>query len=1561
VKITQGMCKTNKHFIGKILLVCLVLLINVNKSEAQTPIYTQETFVSQIPFNTASYNRRNCTADWLQYKLSGNHGLPNSFEWINNGTYPTAINQNIVGFSTGAGFVRAINRTVALPAISGAESGDAAILISRSLDFSGHTTFDALRDTIGISMFRDGDGSALQADSVQVYLNTSPQLTGATLLQVACINSNPVGSGITAINRSAFLAPLAFVQSNSWNRFTFGIPNLSDYVSATGGYSAVYLIVAVYSAAGNNIYLDNFNLPQWPTNMVIQSAELTYQENADVGKNTSNNLLANVRIKTRGSLLPLRLDGLTFSTTGSTNFSNDAQNPIAYFTAGTPVFSNTIATGVVAMPTNATVIPNAQGLLNYGWYASGCLAPATPVTMTLNPGTENYAWLACDIKPGPPAISNNRIGVAFQFAIARPAAVCTFYGQSNSSTNLAVTSVPPQTLGNSRIIDQSYAMPGYMQGTAFAGYNNNDYISAVQLTGENGTQIQNYDHDQPCAACTVTALNPLLCNRLACHPPDFTAFKPENKSSFQNRTVQLQLGKGVRNGTAPYNLFVQAGAWPFANNSMAVFIDWNRDGDFDDTYNGPGGVIAETYGTHQLPAGDLNNYPVSSWPLGTQWSIDVPDKTDLVYDNNDVTQLPNNSSSSIFTGNVRMRVREVYGASNVHPFSNNYAFGEIEDYYIQVLDNCPDMSSNVCKWIGTTADWNTATNWCPALPTANDIAYIGPVSTSFFNPVIGDSTQAVCRALHITDGAKLTADAPTGTSSLKIRDDLIIGFNAPSSSNASFNVKSKLEGLITLPGMQSTPPAGIAVPAITPFKQNAHAKLQVAYTKAELIRTFGLKAGDVIDTLFTLSKDVLSPLPPFQTTLQNFRIIAYHVAAPVTYTFPVPAAGTKMAVDENDANVNSWQTIFGPATVTLSSTTGSNGVAPGNVDTFALIPNSFVWDGLSNLVLSFEYKITSGAVPAKQFVLYDENNTDYTTLSLTNDAIGNTITGWNVAGPNTYYNGSSYINNGAAPLPQLIVATQVSRLRPRISFKFRRPYKSFLINIGGDIINNNSYMRSMPHGITPAYNIAGDSGFVAGLSTVVFNNAGRNTVNSPGLNNTNAAYYFGIPGQNLATDVDQEITSDNTAATLFNYLEIDKPTLKVIRQNAAVTNIVGGGADSVFLLNGSFELNRRSFTIFNGDSSSLRFANGYFTAEDNVGANAGTMESIVHWQIGNKAGTHIFPFAKNGNRFNFTYSNGTGDDVGLLSVSTYGTPSNNTTYPYPFLPGSNTLHVGSMTTNSLANATPWTVDRFWLIRRSTTAVLSNQATMQFQYPNTEGTGEMKAQRYGFAGGSYNAWESPFAGQSDFSSGGLVTVNVPGMYAHHQNNIWTIVHINAIQNPLPVNLISFTAKLIEKKVHLNWTVAQEQLIAKYQINRTADFNFYENVKQQIAFGNAFTTSYQAVDPMPLPGTSYYQLAIENNDGTINYSNAIAIYNNLKEFSWLQVNANDASVNIAFQYFTGAKLTCTISDVIGNEIYKQTINAIAGKQDAIIPANLSSGIYHICLFDNAQRIATKFIKP
>jgi hypothetical protein len=89
-------------------------------------------------------------------------------------------------------------------------------------------------------MYRD-NGYNTTGDVVNVYYNTSANLTGATLLGT--------------VNRAIGLAPT--VSSNGWYQNIYSIPN-----TVTG--SAVYFILAATSQWGNNIYIDDVSWTSYP-------------------------------------------------------------------------------------------------------------------------------------------------------------------------------------------------------------------------------------------------------------------------------------------------------------------------------------------------------------------------------------------------------------------------------------------------------------------------------------------------------------------------------------------------------------------------------------------------------------------------------------------------------------------------------------------------------------------------------------------------------------------------------------------------------------------------------------------------------------------------------------------------------------------------------------------------------------------------------------------------------------------------------------------------------------------------------------------------------------------------------------------------------------------------------------------------------------------------------------------------------------------------------------------------------------------------------------------------
>lgn len=1535
--------------LGVLMMVIASLLFSSDNVSAQAATYIQETFAGPTPNlpTLGMVNFKVDTFEWNQDRIVGPSGSPNNFVLVNASTLPIANNVNIAGFPVGANFVKCGN------GVLGNTAGNSAFMATRALDFSGHTVYNALSDTLGFAIWRDNTAGMVNVlDYIEVYISTTRDLSGAMLLKEYTTNQ-------TKIYRSTTQTPLGGINGWNWAKFkidTTGVgANALNFVGPNASSNA-HIIVVAYSAGGNNMYLDNFNMPVWRTNMVVTSAVLFSQSSLDVGKGSTNNEIASIRITTRGSVNPIRLEGASFSANGSNNFTVDVTNSRVWFTGA----QNTLGTSgnALQMPRQTSPsVPLGLGYLEYG--CNNTCTPCQPSTFTLNTGTENYIFLVYDIALS--AVSGDIVGCDFEAITLKSALnVCSSYGL----TGLGVTT--PQTFGLGRYIDVSYFIPVYSAGSSYQGYNQNDFVSAVELVGDNGSRIRNYFHDNICNACLSGGTN---CYRVGCHTApynDYTIFAPTNiagpgpagfPAGFRDRFVQLTSGKGVRSGSPAYTLYAQAGSWPFNSNNIVVMVDWNKDGDFDDTYTTGGVSISENYGTRTMLNGDLTSFPVASWAGINTWVINVPNSTgETVTDAGaDPASDLSRNTSQLFLGNVRLRVREVFAANPIG-YTTNYTWGETEDYTIQVLPDCPSPSSDVCKWIGQDNDWNNPGNWCPSIPTLNKVAYIPVVSAPYVYPTILSGTNAEMRQLNISDGAMLKVDAPQG-GSMKVLDDVNIGWNNINST-AAININSTYSPVITIPGKTSVPPAGLALVPISPFRTNSSGKTQIVYKATELIAIYGWKSGDIVDQI---SIEVASMTPGLgPDTLRNFRIRAFLRSPlfPTVYPFPAPP-NTKIALEAGDPGVVAgWpRTIFTANPLVLNMPNVTWGTQfNGNYQTFTLVPNTFVWDGVSDVILSIEY-YTPGLTlpPARSYVLYDEPNGLFNVLAL-NAVFNLTVNGWNIDGSG-HWSGGSNVAAGLAV---------VSSNRPRLDFKLRRPYQVFPITVGGDWVNNNRN----PTATYPS--ISGAAGFVAGYSKVTFDPNGRASVSSPGLTSANATYYTGTPGIGLLSNVDQDITSGGNSSTVFNQLVINKTGTGVVKQSSGLATLVGAYADSLSLTAGEFKLNRKEFTLTNSSPSYLVSAGGWLRSEDNSSAPLGVMQSKFTWNIASGFnGAYTIPFkGASATLFNLVLTKtNIADNAGMVTFATYGTPNNNTSFAIASPSLSAVDSVKSMTSSipSLGvNATPWTVDRFWYVKRTTNTPLAGN--IRFEYDNTqEGTlqsvyasTEMKAQRYGTTG-----WKAPFPGQSDGSSAPKAWVIHPLDSISDTYPFWVVVRINALQGPLPLTLLSFGAKAIDHSVKTWWSVQDEnESVSRYVVEKTTDINNtpFESFGFRNPVGPASYVQYELYDEKPEQGNNYYRLNTLSVTGENNYSNIVLVkFGTTSTFAINNVISNtngDLTVNFVYD----SKLPCSylVIDVLGKVIASGKVSDVQiGNNIVEIPAYLSQGVYTITLANDEKRVSQKLV--
>lgn len=104
--------------------------------------------------------------------------------------------------------------------------------------------------------------------------------------------------------------------------------------------------------------------------------------------------------------------------------------------------------------------------------------------------------------------------------------------------------------------------------------------------------------------------------------------------------------------------------------------------------------------------------------------------------------------------------------------------------------------------------------------------------------------------------------------------------------------------------------------------------------------------------------------------------------------------------------------------------------------------------------------------------------------------------------------------------------------------------------------------------------------------------------------------------------------------------------------------------------------------------------------------------------------------------------------------------------------------------------------------------------------------------------------------------------------------------------LPIELLSFSYKIVPGQAVLEWETASEINNNYFTIERSRDMNRWEVVGTVAGAGNSNQQlSYQLADYMPLQGLSYYRLKQTDFDGQYEYFKPLAVNNSTEENDFL----------------------------------------------------------------------------
>lgn len=188
--------------------------------------------------------------------------------------------------------------------------------------------------------------------------------------------------------------------------------------------------------------------------------------------------------------------------------------------------------------------------------------------------------------------------------------------------------------------------------------------------------------------------------------------------------------------------------------------------------------------------------------------------------------------------------------------------------------------------------------------------------------------------------------------------------------------------------------------------------------------------------------------------------------------------------------------------------------------------------------------------------------------------------------------------------------------------------------------------------------------------------------------------------------------------------------------------------------------------------------------------------------------------------------------------------------------------------------------------------------------------------------------------------------------------FTLASVSLI-NPLPIELLTFTAKPKNKLVELNWQTATEINNDFFTIEKSATGENFSAIAIVDGAGNSNNIlNYTDFDNAPLPGVSYYRLKQTDFDGNYTYSTTVSVNFIANDFMVESIYPNPSQNDLNIQFNTiPSNATINIYNTLGECVLNETSSSISVK---INTSSFANGVYFISIRNGETVFQEKFIK-
>lgn len=205
-------------------------------------------------------------------------------------------------------------------------------------------------------------------------------------------------------------------------------------------------------------------------------------------------------------------------------------------------------------------------------------------------------------------------------------------------------------------------------------------------------------------------------------------------------------------------------------------------------------------------------------------------------------------------------------------------------------------------------------------------------------------------------------------------------------------------------------------------------------------------------------------------------------------------------------------------------------------------------------------------------------------------------------------------------------------------------------------------------------------------------------------------------------------------------------------------------------------------------------------------------------------------------------------------------------------------------------------------------------------------------------------------------------------ASKANNRFMIVFTQASSGPLPVSFVSVSANQAGAAVKVDWTVAGENAIHHYEVERSADGRNFTTAGNVTASGSNISRniSYNWLDATPLSGANFYRIKSVGANGEIKYTNIVKVVlgGSVKPAFTISPNPVEGSIaNVQFKNQPKGRYSLNLVTSDGRIIFTSVVNHAGGSSTQILnlPTMIARGAYQLEIIgpDKNHEVQTLFI--